>query len=83
MTVIKQRTVSQTAAEYLRNAGLSPLMARLFAARGVTDVAQVSVNLGNLLPPHSLTNNQEMARLLADAIQADKKLLVIGDFLRS
>ena len=80
MTVIKQRAVSQTAAEYLRNAGLSPLMARLFAARGVTDVAQVSVNLGNLLPPHSLTNNQEMAKLLADAIQADKKLLVIGDY---
>jgi single-stranded-DNA-specific exonuclease len=80
MTVIKQRAVSQTAAEYLQNAGLSPLMARLFAARGVTDVAQVSVNLGNLLPPHSLTNNQEMAKLLADAIQADKKLLVIGDY---
>lgn len=80
MTVIKQRAVSQAAAEYLQNAGLSPLMARLFAARGVTDVAQVSVNLGNLLPPHSLTNNQEMAKLLADAIQADKKLLVIGDY---
>ncbi len=80
MTVIKQRAVSKTAAEYLQNAGLSPLMARLFAARGVTDVAQVSVNLGNLLPPHSLTNNQEMAKLLADAIQADKKLLVIGDY---
>lgn len=80
MTVIKQRAVSKTAAEYLQNAGLSPLMARLFAARGVADVAQVSVNLGNLLPPHSLTNNQEMAKLLADAIQADKKLLVIGDY---
>jgi single-stranded-DNA-specific exonuclease len=83
MTVIKQRLISQTAAENLQGAGLSPLMARLFAARGVGDVAQVSVNLGNLLPPHSLTNNQEMAKLLADAIQANKKLLVIGDYLRS
>jgi single-stranded-DNA-specific exonuclease len=80
MTVIKQRAVSQTAAEYLQHAGLSPLMARLFAARGVSDVAQVAVNLGNLLPPHSLTNNQDMAKLLADAIQANKKLLVIGDY---
>lgn len=80
MTVIKQRLVSQTAAEYLQDAGLSPLMARLFAARGVADIAQVSVNLSHLLPPHSLTNNQNMAKLLADAIQANKKLLVIGDY---
>ncbi|HSG93387.1 MAG TPA: single-stranded-DNA-specific exonuclease RecJ [Methylotenera sp.] len=80
MTVIKQRSVSNTSAEYLQNAGLSPLMARLFAARGVEDIAQVSVNLSHLLPPHSLTNNREMAKLLADAIQSNKKLLVIGDY---
>lgn len=80
MTVIKQRTPAQTAAEYLQQAGLPPLMARLFAARGVADIGQVSVNLSDLLPPHSLTNNQKMAKLLADAIQAGKKLLVIGDY---
>jgi single-stranded-DNA-specific exonuclease len=55
-------------------------MARLFAARGVADIAQVSVNLSHLLPPNSLTNNQSMAKFLADAIQANKKLLVIGDY---
>jgi len=80
MTVIKQRPISQTAADYLQNAGLTPLMSRLFAARGVADIAQVSVNLSSLLPPHTLTNNQRMAGLLADAIQAGKKLLVIGDY---
>ncbi len=80
MTVIKQRPVSQTAAEYLQNAGLSALMSRLFAARGVANIAQVAVNLSGLLPPQSLTNNQQMAKLLADAIEANKKLLVIGDY---
>lgn len=80
MTVIKQRTAAQNAAEYLQQAGLSPLMARLFAARGVADIGQVSVNLSDLLPPQSLTNNQRMAKLLADAIEAEKKLLVIGDY---
>jgi len=80
MTVIKQRSVSQTAADYLQNSGLTPLMSRLFAARGVADITQVSVNLSSLLPPHSLTNNQQMAEYLADAIQAGKKLLVIGDY---
>lgn len=80
MTSIIQRQVSEAAARQLLAAGLSPLMSRLFAARGVADIAQVSVNLSNLLPPHSLTNNQAMAKLLADAIQANKKLLVIGDY---
>lgn len=80
MTSIKQRPVSQEAAQQLQAAGLSPLMSRLFAARGVVDVDQIAVNLSNLLPPHSLANNQAMAKLLADAIQANKKLLVIGDY---
>jgi single-stranded-DNA-specific exonuclease len=64
----------------LQDAGVSPLMSRLFAARGVVDISQMSVNLSQLLPPQSLTNNQAMAKLLADAIQAQKKLLVIGDY---
>jgi len=80
MTVIKQRPVLQETVEYLQASGLPPLMSRLFAARGVADVAQVAVNLSNLLPPQSLTNNQMMAKLLADAIQANKKLLVVGDY---
>lgn len=80
MTSIKQRPVPQEATQHLQAAGLSPLMSRLFAARGVADIAQIAVNLSNLLPPHSLTNNQAMAKLLADAIQANKKLLVIGDY---
>ncbi|MDP3677483.1 MAG: single-stranded-DNA-specific exonuclease RecJ, partial [Methylotenera sp.] len=53
---------------------------RLFAARGVVDVSQMSANLSSLLPPQSLTHNQAMAKLLADAIAANKKLLVIGDY---
>jgi single-stranded-DNA-specific exonuclease len=70
---------SQTA-QQLQMAGLSPLMARLLASRGVTEATQLTVNLSNLLPPHTLTHNQAMAKLLADAIMAHKKLLVIGDY---
>ncbi len=80
MTSISQRQVSSDALHQLQAAGISPLMARLFAARGVDDFAQMSTNLSNLLPPNSLTHNQTMAKLLADAIQANKRLLVIGDY---
>lgn len=80
MTVIKQRPVPQENVAALQASGLPPLMSRLFAARGISDVAQVASNLGGLLPPQSLTNNQAMAKLLADAIAENKKLLVIGDY---
>jgi len=80
MTLIKQRSVSEEAAQGLQAAGFTPLMARLYAARGVQAATQIAANLANLLPPQSLTNNQAMAKLLADAIQAKRKLLVIGDY---
>lgn len=77
---IVQRNIPTDAHESLKNAGLAPLMARLLAARGVVDANQLSSSLANLLPPTSLTNNHAMAKLLADAIAAGKKLLVIGDY---
>ncbi|MFA7349708.1 MAG: single-stranded-DNA-specific exonuclease RecJ [Methylotenera sp.] len=80
MTSIVQRQVSAEVTQVLQTAGVSPLMSRLFAARGVVDVSQMSTNLSSLLPPQSLTHNQAMAKLLADAIAANKKLLVIGDY---
>lgn len=80
MTKIIQRKISVEAEQRLQIAGLSSLMARLFAARGVADVNELSINLSQLLPPSLLTNNLAMAKLLADAIEADKKLLVIGDY---
>ncbi|MBA3695229.1 MAG: single-stranded-DNA-specific exonuclease RecJ [Methylotenera sp.] len=55
-------------------------MARLLAARGVVDANQLNASLSKLLAPHTLTNNQAMAKLLADAIVANKKMLIIGDY---
>ncbi|PKO47591.1 MAG: hypothetical protein CVU29_01735 [Betaproteobacteria bacterium HGW-Betaproteobacteria-22] len=83
MTRIVQRNIPKEAVKILELAGVAPILAKLFAARGVADVAQVKTSLNQLLSPHSLTHNQQMARLLADAIQANKKILIVGDFLRS
>jgi single-stranded-DNA-specific exonuclease len=80
MTSITHRNVPAEVVQNLQLSGLSPLMARLLAARGVSDLAQTSIQLGALLPPQQLTNNQAMARLLADAIKTNKKLLVVGDY---
>ena len=80
MTKIVQRSIPHQSQQTLESSGVSSLMARLLAARGITDANQLSINLANLLPPNSLTNNPIMAKFLADAIQANKKLLVIGDY---
>ncbi|MDP2154325.1 MAG: single-stranded-DNA-specific exonuclease RecJ [Methylotenera sp.] len=80
MTSISQRNAPTEIVQSLQSSGLSPLMSRLLAARGVIDVAQTSIHLGALLPPQQLTNNQAMAKLLADAIKTNKKLLVVGDY---
>lgn len=77
---IVQRSVPAEAQQLLQAAGIAPLMARLLAARGISEARHLSASLADLLPPHTLTNNQAMAKLLADAIEANKKLLVIGDY---
>ena len=80
MTKVVQRTVQPQAELHLQAAGVSPLMARLLAARGITEAVQLSANLSSLIPPQTLTHNPAMAKLLADAIAANKKILVIGDY---
>jgi len=80
MTKVVQRKIQTRAEQHLMNAGMSALMARLLASRGVTEFNQINANLSNLLAPNTLTNNTIMAKLLADAIVANRKLIVIGDY---
>ncbi|NJD25328.1 MAG: single-stranded-DNA-specific exonuclease RecJ [Betaproteobacteria bacterium] len=80
MTRIVARPVPTRAALLLEQQGLHPLLARLYAARGVTDKAELDYELKSLLPPAALTHATDAAVLLADAIEADAKLLIVGDY---
>src|SRR5512137_1885530 len=80
MTRIVTRSIPQRAAWQLEQQGLHPLLARLYAARGVTDKAELDYELKSLLPPASLTNADAAAQILADAIEAEAKMLIIGDY---
>ncbi|MDQ1314547.1 MAG: single-stranded-DNA-specific exonuclease [Pseudomonadota bacterium] len=64
----------------LEQAGLAPAWARLYAARGVTHPDQVAHRLPQLLPPAGLLHIERAAALLADAIHANKRLLIIADY---
>ncbi|MDO9220677.1 MAG: DHH family phosphoesterase, partial [Thiobacillus sp.] len=64
----------------LEQSGLAPTWARLYAARGVTHPEQVSHRLPQLLAPSGLLHIEHAARLLADAIRAQQRLLIIADY---
>ena len=64
----------------LEHAGIHPLLARLWAARGVEHPDALGHAWSALLPPATLTRNEDAAALLADAVQAGKRLLVIADY---
>ena len=64
----------------LEQAGVHPLLARLYAARGVTGTDELDDALAKLLPPSTMKGLPEAAVLLADAIAADKRLCVVADY---
>lgn len=80
MTRLLTRQISPRQVHQLEQQGLHPLLARLYAARGIQDAAELDYALERLLPPASLTHATEAAALLADAIEADARLLIIADY---
>jgi single-stranded-DNA-specific exonuclease len=64
----------------LEQAGVHPLLAQLYAARGVQGPQELDDALARLLPPASMKGTAEAARLLADAIESDKKLCIVADY---
>ena len=64
----------------LEQAGIHPLLAQLFAARGVQSPTELDDALAHLLPPGDLLGSAAAATLLANAIEADKKLCVVADY---
>ena len=80
MTKIIARSFDASVVEDLSSNGIPRALARILAARGIVKSSQLESSLVNLISPEQLTNNTQMAALLADAIDAKKSLLVIGDY---
>lgn len=64
----------------LEQAGVHPLLAQLYAARGVVSADELDDGLARLLPPASMKGTAQAASLLADAIAAQKKICVVADY---
>ncbi|QTD46704.1 single-stranded-DNA-specific exonuclease RecJ [Ottowia testudinis] len=74
------RDVPPRSAWALEQAGVHPLLARLFAGRGVQSADDLDDGLARLLPPAGLKGAREAAVLLADAIAAQHKLCIVADY---
>ncbi len=74
------REVPPRAAWALEQAGIHPLLARLYAARGVLGKDELDDGLARLLPPAGMKGLSEAAVLLADAIAAGSKLCIVADY---
>jgi single-stranded-DNA-specific exonuclease len=64
----------------LEQAGVHPLLARLYAARGVNTADALDASLAKLLPPTGLKGVQQAAELLANAMAANQHLCVVADY---
>ena len=80
MTRLTTRSSPPRTVWQLEQQGMHPLLARLYAARGITDKAELDYELKSLIPPAALTNASAAAQLLADAIEAEASMLIIGDY---
>lgn len=80
MPEIHHRPVDEAARARLIAAGCDPRLARLYAARGLGSAEELATTLASLAPPDRLHHVDDAARLLADAIAARRKLLIVADY---
>ena len=77
---IATRPINPQLQSALQAAGANPLIAQLYAARNVADSSELNDSLKQLIPYTQLTNCTAAASRLADAIQAQQKILIIADY---
>ena len=80
VTQLKPRPVPPRLQWQLEQQGLHPLLARIYAARGIQAKSELYYDLKSLIPPAQLTHAADAAILLADAIEAQAKILIVADY---
>ena len=77
---ITPRDIPPRAVWTLEQSGIHPLLARLYAARGVTGTDELDDALAKLLPPGGMLGIDRAAVLLADAMAANQRLCIVADY---
>ena len=80
MTRLRRRSVAQRAQWQLEQQGLHPLLARIYAGRGIVARSELDYGFESLLPPARLSNASQAAVLLADSIAGGRQILIVADY---
>ncbi len=80
MARIVPRDVPAQAKNALAAAGLHPVLARVFAARGVSEARELDLALADLPDWQELKGIAAAAARLAQAVQAKERLLIVADY---
>ena len=77
---IVERPYAETSRRALLDAGMHPVLARVYAGRNIRSAAELTYGLDGLIAPASMKGLASAAALLADAIAQGKRLLIIADY---
>lgn len=76
-TIVRRQSV---VSEQLAESDLSPLLAQLYANRNITHIDEVRYSLECLLDYRLLKDCEKAACLIADAVEKNNMLLIVGDY---
>jgi single-stranded-DNA-specific exonuclease len=77
---IVERPYVEASRRALLDAGMHPVLARVYAGRNIRSPAELDYPLAGLLAPSLLKGIDAAATLLADAIGESRRLLIIADY---
>ena len=80
MTPAIVRRAVPAAAAALERAGIDPVLARLYAARGVCTAAELDLSLAGLPPPGSMKGLDAAAQRLVHAIDMRERIVIVADY---
>lgn len=80
MMRIVERAFAEADRQALMRAGVHPVLARVYAGRQVHSPEELSTDVAKLVEPAALANVEQAAAMLADAIAAKRRILIIADY---
>jgi len=74
------RSIPVETVQHLQSCGVHPLLAQLFASRGVLQMHELDMSLKSLLAPSGLSGIDAAAQRLAQCIREQEHLCIVADY---
>lgn len=78
--ILNERRAKAEDVQALIHGGAHPLLARLWAARGLNEPSQAQEGWAAMIPPGQLSQAEDAACILADAIERGLRMLIVADY---